>query len=44
MQPEYAYNTGYKYQDDAVLKCLSEKQRNKEVKTTKTDDDLYFDK
>lgn len=44
MQPEYAYNSGYKYQDDAVLKCLSEKQRNKEVKTTKTDDDLYFEK
>lgn len=44
MQPVYAYNTGYKHQDDAVLKCLSEKQRNKEVKTTKTDGDLYFDK
>jgi beta-lactamase superfamily II metal-dependent hydrolase len=44
MQPVYAYNSGFKYQDDAVLKCLSEKQRNKEVKTTKTGDDLYFDK
>lgn len=44
MQPEYAYNTGFKYQDDAVLKCLSEKERNKEVKTTKTGDDLFFDK
>lgn len=44
MQPEYAYNTGYKHQDDAVLKCISEKQRNKEVKTTKNDGDLFFDK
>lgn len=37
MQPVYAYNTGYIHQDDSVLKCISEKQRNKEVKTTKTD-------
>lgn len=44
MQPEYAYNTGYKHQDDAVLKCLSSKSRNKEVKSTKTDGDLIFDK
>ncbi len=42
MQPEYAYNSGNDYQDDAVLKCLAVKQRNKEVKTTKTDDDLFF--
>ncbi len=42
MQPVYAYNSGDKYQDDAVLKCISEKERNKEVKTTKTDGDLYF--
>jgi beta-lactamase superfamily II metal-dependent hydrolase len=44
MQPVYAYNSGFKYQDDAVLKCLSEKQRNKEVKTTKSGGDLFFDK
>lgn len=44
MQPEYAYNTGFKYQDDAVLKCLEQKIRNKSVKTTKTDDDLIFNK
>lgn len=44
MQPEYAYNTGFKYQDDEVLKCLAEKERNKSVKTTKSDGDLIFDK
>ncbi|WP_192348807.1 MBL fold metallo-hydrolase [Algoriphagus sp. Y33] len=44
MRPEYAYNTGFKYQDDAVLKCLEQKDRNKSVKTTKTDGDLIFDK
>ena len=44
MQPEYAYNTGFKYQDDAVLKCLAQKVRNKSVKTTKTDGDLIFNK
>jgi beta-lactamase superfamily II metal-dependent hydrolase len=44
MRPVYAYNSGLKYQDDAVLKCISEKSRNKEVKTTKSHGDLYFDK
>lgn len=42
MQPEYAYNSGYKYQDEAVLNCFSEKLRNIEVKTTKSDGDLLF--
>lgn len=44
MKPVYAYNTGFKYQDDEVLGCLASKERNNEVKSTKTDDDLFFDK
>ncbi|MGV3611704.1 MAG: MBL fold metallo-hydrolase [Fluviicola sp.] len=44
MNPVYAYNSGSRHQDDVVLNCLKEKSRNKEVKSTKTDGDLYFDK
>jgi beta-lactamase superfamily II metal-dependent hydrolase len=42
MQPKYAYNTGFKYQEDDILDCLSRKDRNIEVKTTKTNGDLFF--
>lgn len=44
MNPIYAYNTGFRHQDDAVLECLKSKKRIKEVKSTKTDGDLYFNK
>ncbi len=44
MNPIYAYNTGFRHQDDAVLNCLKAKPRIKEVKSTKTEGDLYFDK
>lgn len=44
MNPEYAYCSGDTHQDDEVLECLQVKSRNKEVKTTKSDGDLYFDK
>ncbi len=44
MNPRYAYNSGDKYQDDAVLECIADKNRNLEIKSTKTDDDLCFDK
>lgn len=44
MQPVYAYNTGDKYEDAAVLECLKAKARSKEVKSTKKLGDLFFDK
>ena len=44
MQPMYAYNSGLKYQDEEVLQCFAAKKRNKEVKTTKSDGDLLFEK
>lgn len=42
MQPMYAYNTGDRHQDDAVLFCMKSRRRNKVVKSTKTDGDLCF--
>lgn len=44
MQPMYAYNSGFKYQDDEVIQCFGAKKRNKEVKSTKTNGDLLFEK
>jgi beta-lactamase superfamily II metal-dependent hydrolase len=44
MQPVYAYNTGFKYQSEAVLKCIKSKPRNIEVRSTKRDGNLIFDK
>ncbi len=44
MQPIYAYNSGDKHQDEEVLLCLAAKKRNKLVKSTKTQGDLFFEK
>lgn len=44
MQPKYAYNSGDRYQDEAVLKCIESKERNEIVMSTKTNGDLFFHK
>jgi len=44
MQPIYAYSSGNRHQDEAVLFCISSKKRNKVVRSTKDEGDLYFDK
>ena len=43
MQPKYAYNSGNKHQDEAVLQCFSKKLRNKKVESTKASGDLVFE-
>lgn len=43
LQPEYAYNSGDKHQDEAVLQCFSKKLRNKKVESTKASGDLIFE-
>lgn len=42
MQPIYAYNSGFDFQDDAVLQCIASKDRNIRVRTTKNLGDLMF--
>lgn len=44
MNPQYAYCSGDTYQDDEVIECLAQKTKDKIIKTTKADGDLYFDK
>lgn len=44
MKPKYAYSTGDTFQDDEVIDCLATKTKDKEVKTTKSNGDLFFDK
>ena len=43
MQPKYAYNSGNKHQDEAVLQCFLKKLRNKKVESTKASGDLVFE-
>lgn len=44
MKPEYADNSGNKYQDKPVIDCISKNNRAKrDVRTTKTSGNLEFE-
>lgn len=42
MQPEYAYNSGDKFENPYILKCLETKKKNNVVKSTKSSGDLFL--
>lgn len=43
MNPNYAYCSGDTFQDDEVIDCLALKTKDKRIRTTKRDGDLFFD-